>query len=79
MKQAWEVFKKSFSLSFTVEMTTTKLLAWGLFIVMCVFTEDIPEEGKAFFIITMSGIIAALYTGKNIQNHYKRKKEGEDV
>jgi hypothetical protein len=73
MKKAWEILKKSFSLSFTVDFTTTKLLAWGMFIVMCVFADEIPEEARAFFIITMSGIIAALYTGKNIHDYYNKK------
>ena len=75
----WEIIKKAFSFSLSINLTSTKVMAWALFIFMTVYMGSVPEEGKVFFGTTMSGIIFAMYTGKNIQEAYLKSKKDDEL
>lgn len=71
----WDIIKKNFRLSININLTSTKIMAWALFIAMCIFTSKIPHESKAYFIMSMSTIITFLYTGKMVQESYNKYKQ----
>lgn len=70
----WGIIKSAFRLSLTANLTTTKLLAWAMFIFTWRTMGDIPLEGRAFYVITIFGIIAALYGIKKVADYHNKKK-----
>jgi len=69
----WDIIKKAFRLSLNINLTSTKLMAWAIFIFMTVYFKDVPNEARAYFAISIIGLIVILYTGKNIQDIYITK------
>ena len=65
--------KENLKVSLTFDMTSTKLLAWFVVIMTFVTFNDIPNEARAFYVITMAGISTALYGVKTLSN-YKNNK-----
>lgn len=65
-----DIIKKSFKISLELKLTGTRLLSIALLIFTWYFMKDIPSEAKAFFGISMSGVIVFLYTGK-MYSEYK--------
>jgi len=71
----WTILKKAFKFSLRLRLTGTRLLSIALFIFMWLHMGDIPPEGRAFFGITISGIIVFLYTGKMLFEYKQKEKE----
>ena len=69
--------KTEFSLK--IKMTSTKLMAWYLAVMTWCLAYVVPEEAIAYFVASMSGIIVFLYTGKNIQEYFKQKKDEKKI
>ena len=76
IKKSWDIVKKAFSLSLKIDMTTTKLLAWAIFIWGFIIIEKIPLEGRAFHIIGILGTVTALYGIKKIESHFDKEAKG---
>ena len=72
-----KLFQK-INISFKLRITGTRLLSITLLVFMWCTIRDIPMEGRAFYGITITGIIVFLYTGKNVME-YKLKKRKEDT
>ena len=65
--------KKKFSL--TINLTTTKLIAWTILIWSHCIISYIPLEGRVYYLSIVYGTVVLLYTGKNIQEYFKTKKD----
>lgn len=65
---------KKIKFSFEIKLTTTKIIAWTILIWSHCIVTLIPLEGRVYYLSIVYGTVVLLYTGKNIQEYYKYKK-----
>lgn len=68
---------KALSFKVTIELTSTKIIAWVILVVGLSIVGLIPDIDRAKYLDSLYWVVAVMYGVKNVQEYLKAKPEPE--